>query len=85
MAAGVLRQARDLGLELPGQLSVIGVDDIPMSAYFSPPLTTMRQDFQAIGQKAARLLLGAIEKSDTAQQQLLIKATPIWRRSTAPA
>jgi DNA-binding LacI/PurR family transcriptional regulator len=85
MAAGVLRQARDLGLELPGQLSVIGVDDIPMSAYFSPPLTTMRQDFQAIGQKAARLLLGAIEKSDTAQQQLLIKATPILRRSTAPA
>ena len=85
MAAGALRSARDLGLEAPAQLSVIGVDDIPMSAYFSPPLTTMRQDFQAIGQEAARLLLEAIEQPGAAQQQLLLKATPIMRRSTAPA
>jgi DNA-binding LacI/PurR family transcriptional regulator len=82
MAAGVLRAARDLGLTLPDQLSVIGVDDIPMAAYFSPPLTTMRQDFQAIGHEAARLLLGAIEKPDAPQQQLLISANLVLRRST---
>jgi DNA-binding LacI/PurR family transcriptional regulator len=84
MAAGVLRAARDLGLVLPDQLSVIGVDDIPMAAYFSPPLTTMRQDFQAIGQEAARLLLGAIEAPNAPQQQLLLSANPVLRRSTRP-
>jgi DNA-binding LacI/PurR family transcriptional regulator len=84
MAAGVLRAARDLGLVLPDQLSVIGVDDIPMAAYFSPPLTTMRQDFQAIGQEAARLLLEAIEAPNAPQQQLLLSAKPVLRRSTSP-
>jgi DNA-binding LacI/PurR family transcriptional regulator len=83
MAVGALRLARDLELELPAQLSVIGVDDIPMSAYFSPPLTTMRQDFQAIGQEAARLLLGMIEENEPAQRQLLLKSSPVLRRSTA--
>jgi DNA-binding LacI/PurR family transcriptional regulator len=82
MAAGALRAARDLGLTIPEQLSIIGVDDIPMAAYFSPPLTTMRQDFQAIGHEAARLLLGAIEKPDAPQQQLLISANLVLRRST---
>jgi DNA-binding LacI/PurR family transcriptional regulator len=85
MAAGALRLTRDLGLDAPTQLSVIGVDDIPMSAYFSPPLTTMRQDFQAIGQEAARLLLGAVENPDAVHEQILLPATPIIRRSTAPA
>lgn len=45
MAAGVLRAAHDLGLNVPEQLAVIGVDDIPMAAYLEPPLTTIRQDF----------------------------------------
>lgn len=85
MAAGVLRAARDLGLTLPDQLSVIGVDDIPMAAYFSPPLTTMRQDFEAIGHEAARLLLTAIEEPDAPQQQLLLSADLVLRRSTGPS
>ena len=84
MAAGALRAARDLGLTIPDQLSIIGVDDIPMAAYFTPPLTTMRQDFQAIGQKAARLLLNAIAEPDAPQQQLLLNAEPVLRRSTKP-
>lgn len=84
MAAGVLRAARDVGLSVPDQLSVIGVDDIPMAAYFTPPLTTLKQDFQAIGAEAARLLIAAIAQPERPRQHLLLPAQMVMRNSTAP-
>lgn len=60
MAMGVLHAARDMNLKIPTQLAVIGVDDMPLSSYFDPPLTTMRQDMAQIGREAARLLIEAI-------------------------
>ncbi len=54
MAMGVLRAARDENIKVPSQLAVIGVDDMPLSSYFDPPLTTMRQDMPLIGQEATR-------------------------------
>ncbi len=83
MAAGVLRAARDLGMQVPQQLSVIGVDDIPLAAYFAPPLTTMQQNFAAIGHEAARLLIQAILEPDHAPQQLRLPANLIVRNSTS--
>lgn len=82
MALGVLRAARDLGLHIPSQLSVIGVDDIPLSPHFAPPLTTLRQDFAAIGREAARLLIRTVEEPGRAKEHLLIQAELIVRRST---
>jgi LacI family repressor for deo operon, udp, cdd, tsx, nupC, and nupG len=84
MAVGVLRAARDADLVLPDELSVIGVDDIPLAAYFEPPLTTVRQDFAAIGRQAARLLVRAVEEPQAAQEHLLLPGELIIRRSTAP-
>lgn len=84
MAVGVLRAARDLGLEIPKQLSVIGVDDIPLAAYFAPPLTTLKQDFDNIGREAARSLIRAVEQPDAPTQQLRLPAELIIRRSTGP-
>lgn len=83
MAVGVLRAARDAGLLVPDQLSVIGVDDIPMAAYFAPPLTTIRQDFSAIGRQAARLLVRAVNEPEAAKEHLLLPGQMIIRRSTA--
>jgi len=83
MAAGVLRAARGLGLTLPDQLSVMGIDDIPMSPYFEPPLTTYHQDFITIGHNAARLLIQAIERPETAYQHLRLPARFVHRQSTA--
>ncbi len=83
MAVGCLRAARELGVKVPDQLSVIGVDDIPLAAYFEPPLTTLRQDFYAIGREAAKLLVCAIEKPDTSRQHLRLPAELLVRRSTA--
>ncbi|MDX1415992.1 MAG: LacI family DNA-binding transcriptional regulator [Candidatus Promineifilaceae bacterium] len=85
MAVGVLRAARDFGLLVPDQLSVIGVDDIPMAAYFAPPLTTIRQDFSAIGRQAARLLVRAVKNAVVTKEHLLLPGEMIIRRSTAPA
>jgi DNA-binding LacI/PurR family transcriptional regulator len=82
MAMGVMRAARDLGLNVPDQLAVIGVDDMPLASYFDPPLTTMRQDLSRIGREAARLLINAIQQPDAPHQHLLLPAELIVRRST---
>jgi LacI family transcriptional regulator len=82
MALGALRAARDLGLSVPGQLSVIGLDDMPLASYFDPPLTTMRQDMFAIGRTAAQLLVQAVEQPQAKQPQLRQPAELIIRQST---
>ncbi len=82
MALGVMRAARDCGLHIPDQLSVIGVDDIPLSQHFSPPLTTLRQDFTSIGRDAAQLLIRVVEEPAREKEHLQIPAELIIRRST---
>ncbi len=84
IAIGAMRAARDLGLSIPGQLSVIGVDDMPLASYFDPPLTTVRQDMFAIGREAARLLICAIEDPEAPRQQMQLPAELVVRNSTAP-
>lgn len=83
MAAGILRAARDLGLEVPADLSVIGVDDIPLAEFFEPPLTTIDQDFHFIGREAARLLIRSIEQPDAPRRHLRMPVELVVRRSTA--
>ena len=83
MAAGVLRAARDMNITVPGDLSIIGVDDIPMSAYMTPPLTTLRQDFQQIGREAGKFLVDAIKYPKRPCQHSLLPAQLIIRRSTS--
>jgi DNA-binding LacI/PurR family transcriptional regulator len=84
MAAGVLRAAADLNLTVPEQLSLIGIDDIPMASYLSPPLTTLRQDFAEIGRLAVQLLIGAVNNPNTQRQHLTLPASLILRHSTTP-
>ena len=57
MALGVLRAMHEAGRKVPEQFSIVGFDDIPEAAYFSPPLTTVRQDFDEMGSRSVRLLL----------------------------
>ncbi len=84
MAVGVLRAARDKGLMIPDELSVIGVDDIPLAAYFAPPLTTLRQNFADIGREAARSLIQTIDQPGAPARQMRLPAELIIRRSTGP-
>lgn len=82
MALGVLRAAGDAGVVVPDELSVIGVDNIPLAAYFSPPLTTVHQDFARIGQLAARLLIRVVEAQADEHEHHLLSGEMIIRRST---
>jgi DNA-binding LacI/PurR family transcriptional regulator len=57
MALGLLRALREAGRSVPGDVSLVGFDDIPEASYFTPPLTTVRQDFMELGQRGLALLL----------------------------
>ncbi len=83
MALGVLHTARDMGLRIPEQLAVIGVDDMPLSSYFDPPLTTMHQDMPQIGREATLMLVGTINKTVEACTQMKLSAHLIMRQSTS--
>jgi DNA-binding LacI/PurR family transcriptional regulator len=83
MAVGVAQAARELGLEIPDQLSIVGFDDMPLASYFHPPLTTMRQDLQVIGREAARLLIQCVENPTVSHRHLAISANLVRRDSTS--
>jgi LacI family transcriptional regulator len=61
LAFGAVAALRERGLSVPGDISVIGFDDIDSSAYFSPPLTTIRQNRDALGVSAGDLLVDLVE------------------------
>jgi DNA-binding LacI/PurR family transcriptional regulator len=84
MALGVLRALYELGRRVPDDISVVGFDDIPEAAYFSPPLTTVRQRFDEIGARALRLLLARIENGagrtgEAVRPELIIRASTAAR------
>jgi len=67
MALGFIHACRDLGLDVPGDISVVGFDDIPEAAHFFPPLTTVRQNFSDFGRRAISVLLGELNAGTPAQ------------------
>lgn len=85
MAAGVLRAADLLGVDVPGQLSLAGCDDISLARQLCPTLTTIRQPLSAMAEEAARLLIG--ESRDQAGEHpiVIVPATLKIRESTGPA
>lgn len=84
MALGVLHAIADAGLRVPDDISVIGFDDVPESAHFAPPLTTVRQDFIAIGQEAMSAVLTQLKDEDAPFRSQLRTPDLIVRASTAP-
>jgi len=60
MALGFIHACRELGLDVPGDISVVGFDDIPEAAHFYPPLTTVRQNFAEVGRRAVAFLLAEL-------------------------
>ena len=83
MALGLIHAIRDAGLDVPRDISVVGFDDIPEAAHFSPPLTTVRQNFAEIGRRAVALLLSELS-GGVGQSHEQIQPELIVRSSTAP-
>ncbi|MFI1708692.1 LacI family DNA-binding transcriptional regulator [Streptomyces griseoruber] len=64
MAIGLIRALTEAGLRVPQDVSVVGFDDIPVAAYITPPLTTVRQPFDTVAQEGLKRLVHAIENPD---------------------
>jgi len=84
MALGVLSCARELGIKVPEQLSIIGFDNILISEYVYPPLTTVSQFPYEMGKAAAHMLVGLINGVVTEESFIEIKNELIIRGTTAP-
>jgi DNA-binding LacI/PurR family transcriptional regulator len=82
MALGVLRALHDRGRRVPEEVAVVGFDDTPESAYFIPPLTTIRQDFQRVGGAAVQLLVDQLRSGTRAQERVVIDPELICRGSS---
>ncbi|RCG32144.1 LacI family transcriptional regulator [Sphaerisporangium album] len=85
MAIGAIRGARQRGLRVPEDVSVVGFDDSPMTAYLDPPLTTIRQPVREMGLAAVASLLDEISGIPAPRTELLYRPELVVRRSTAPA
>jgi DNA-binding LacI/PurR family transcriptional regulator len=85
LALGSIRAARRLGLDVPGDVSVVGFDDSALMTCTDPPLTTVRQPIEMMGQAAVDLLVTQIEGSGVAPDELLFEPELVVRGSTAPA
>jgi DNA-binding LacI/PurR family transcriptional regulator len=64
MALGAIRTASEAGLAVPGDISIVGFDDIPFAEHTSPPLTTLRQDKHGLGAAAGDALIRRLERGD---------------------
>jgi LacI family transcriptional regulator len=80
-AAGVLMAARDQGVEVPGELSVIGYDNIPFAEFLS--LTTMWQHHDQLARNAATLLLEELRTGVRAAERVVLQPELVVRSSTA--
>jgi DNA-binding LacI/PurR family transcriptional regulator len=87
MAIGAMGAARDLGVVIPRDLSVVGFDDIDIAGHVEPPLTTVHQPIREKGAEAARLLLAGIERREPradAPPRVRLPTRLVVRASTAP-
>jgi DNA-binding LacI/PurR family transcriptional regulator len=82
MALGLLRAFTEAGVRVPDDVSVVGFDDQPEAGYFTPPLTTVRQDFEELGRRCMDIMLKEIE-SGAAVSSTVVKPELVLRASTA--
>jgi LacI family transcriptional regulator len=83
-AMQTLHVARTLGLDVPGDVSVVGFDNIPESALIEPPLTTIDQSIQEMGKQAVQLLIDVIEGHTEGPRQITLPTRLVVRQSSGP-
>lgn len=83
VAIGLMRALRDLGLHVPGDISIIGYDDIDMASYIAVPLTTVRVPKEEMGRRAAEILIQHAEAPDAGtREKICLDAELVVRGST---
>lgn len=84
LALGFISAMEKRGARAPGDFSIVGVDDMPAAAFFSPPLTTMRLDFRALGIATFKMLHHQIRTGEPAHHYV-VEPELVIRDSTAAA
>ena len=82
MALGAYRALREAGLRIPDDVSVVGFDDIEEAADFSPPLTTVAQDWDLLGREVLRVASESLNGAPP--QEVLLPTRLVIRESVAP-
>ena len=85
MALGLLRALSEHGRGVPSDISVVGFDDIPEAAFFSPPLTTVRQNFGLVGRNGLRLMIEQLDTGMASTMRVVIESRLVPRQSSAAA
>jgi LacI family transcriptional regulator len=81
MALGALRALREAGLSVPGNVAVVGFDDLPAAAYADPPLTTVRQPIRQTGTQAVEILLDLLNNPTQSARRVTLTTDLIIRSS----
>jgi LacI family transcriptional regulator len=84
MAIGAAHAIHEYGLNVPGDISLVGVDDLDVSQHMNPPLTTVRQPISAMARAGIDLLLKLLHDEVPQDTQVMLKPELIIRQSTAP-
>ncbi|GAA4415698.1 LacI family DNA-binding transcriptional regulator [Georgenia halophila] len=84
MALGVLRALHEAGRHVPNEVSVVGFDNIPETSAYSPPLTTVHQDFAEVGRRCVEAAISQLHGRDTQHGRDLVPTSLVVRQSTAP-
>jgi alanine racemase len=84
MAVGAIRAIHELRLSVPGDISVVGYDDLDLAGLIDPPLTTVHQPVRQKGEEAVRLLLSAIQGQPQQPERRRLETRLVVRASTAP-
>jgi DNA-binding LacI/PurR family transcriptional regulator len=84
MAIGALRAIRRRGIEVPGEVEVVGFDDIEAASLVEPPLTTVAQPAFEMGRESAQLLLRMVEGKKPRKRKIIIDPVLAVRGTTRP-
>ena len=84
MALGLIHGLAERGINVPGDISIVGFDDLPEAKHFLPPLTTVRQDFGALGERSVEVLLAALEGRQLDRRSIIAPRLIIRGSTAAP-
>lgn len=84
MGIGTVNACRRLGISVPGDISVMGFDNVSLSHFIEPKLTTMDQNMMTLGWTAASLLMEKIASDNRTSRQVVLQNTLVLRDTTAP-
>lgn len=85
MAFGAARAIREAGLSIPGDVALVGFDDLPVSSAMNPPLTTVRQPIEKLGYLATEVLIDIVDGKVQQPQRLVLPTELVIRQSCGGA